>query len=158
MNGKEFVAKLKRLNSRIRFFEGFGGPTAGLYLYMPKHPKSNPETGLKHLGAMPSPRFFSRLPKNDFWDDSLGGFNRGWQSVLRRLCSMRFAGRPVINRSEAMRTFGGFFSWTELVKPFGKTWAARERIKEKFQTHNMADYDKVMQERKATTELGMKLA
>lgn len=157
MNGKEFVAKLKRLNPRIRFFEG-RGHIAGLYLYMPKHPAANPENGLKHLGGMPSPRFFgSGFPKEAFWDDALGGFNKGWASVVRELCNWRMAGRPVISRSEAQKTFGNLLSFRQIPKPTVKTWAGKEKAKRMFEVHNMADYDKVMSEKQRDAEYGMKL-
>jgi hypothetical protein len=156
MNGKDFIAKLKRLNPRIRFFEG-RGHIAGLYLYMPKHPMANPETGLKHLGGMPSPRFFGRLPKEAFWDDTLGGFNKGWATVVRELSRWRMAGRPVISRLEAQRVFGNLVSFKEMPKPIKKTWAGKERMKEKYQLHSYADYDKVMEDQRQTTDLGMKL-
>jgi hypothetical protein len=156
VNGKEFVAKLKKLNPRIKFFEG-RGHIAGLYLYMPKHPMANPETGLKHLGGMPSPRFFGRLPKEAFWDDALGGFNKGWTSVVRELCNWRIGGRPVIYRSQALKEFGNFMSFRPMPKPIKKMWAGKERLKQKYQLHNESDRAKVEAEVSRTTDMGMKL-
>lgn len=137
MSGKEFVRKLKKLNSRIRVFPG-SGRVDGIYLYMPKHPVSNPETGLKHLGSMPSSRLFSSLPKFSFWDDNMGGFNRGWQGVLRMLTEFRFAGRPVIHRSEALRMFGSFPTSAKLPMREKPVWWAQKRAREKFQIKNLA--------------------
>lgn len=131
MTFNEFVSKLRRLNGRIRAFRG-KGHIAGLYLYMPKHPMSNPETGLKHLGGMPS-SFFCSLPKFSFWDDRLGGFNKGYHGVLRDLTEMRFAGRPVIYRKEAVRTFGYFPPTAKLPARETPVWWGKKRLREKYQ-------------------------
>ena len=133
------------------------GHIAGLYLYMPKHPMSNPSHGMKHLGGMPSPRFFSTLPKYSFWDDRFKGFNKGWTDILRYLTSLRFAGRPVISRQEAMEEFGDFYSYRAKPKRVEKTWAGKQRLKEKYPTYNSSDYDKVMKDLQQTAEYGMKL-
>lgn len=143
MSFTEFIAGLKKLNPKIRVFPG-PRHIAGLYLFMPKNPIANQETGLKHLGAMPSPRFFNTLPKHDFWDDALGGFNRGWTSVLRYLCELRFGGIPVIHRELAIARFGDFYSYAPSAKRIEKTWIARKRLRAKYPVYNSSDYDKVM--------------
>ena len=132
MKASEFKRKLRYCNSLIRVIPG-QGRVDGLYLHMPKHPMANPSNGLKHLGAIPSARVFNTLPKHDFWDDSMGGFNRGWTSVLRYLNSFRIAGRPVIGRSLALRVFGDYFSEAKPASRIAKTWAGKERLKEKYQ-------------------------
>ncbi len=131
MNAREFAIRLKALNGGLLVVPG-DGRVDGLYLRMPKHPSANPSNGLKHLGAIPSSRVFSTLPKYDFWDDALGGFNRGWTSVLRYLTTVRFAGRPIVHRADAIKLFGDFSSWKHMAKRIEKTWVAKQRLKAKY--------------------------
>ena len=131
MTFNQFVTKLRGLNPKIRVIPG-NGRVAGIYIFLPKHPIANPQHGLKHLGGMPSPRFFSTLPKYSFWDDKLGGFNKGWASVLRELWLTRIDGLPVITKQDAFRVFGNFFSRYILPKRIEKIWAAKQRLKEKY--------------------------
>lgn len=134
MTFTEFKTRLRKLNRRLVAIPG-AGRIAGLYLYMPKHPISNPETGLKHLGGMPSP-FFYNLPKYSFWDDSLGGFNKGTDTVLRTLSEWRFAGKTIIKRGEAMAEFGYFPSFARLPERETPEWWAKKRMKQKYQLQN----------------------
>ena len=131
MNSREFARRLRALNGGLVVAPGLGR-VDGLYLRMPKHPSSNPESGLKHLGSIPSSRVFNTLPKYDFWDDTLGGFNRGWTSVLRYLTTVRFAGKPVIHRADAIKMFGDFTTWRHMAQRIEKTWVGKQRLKAKY--------------------------
>ena len=138
MDAKEFQKKLLRLRDGLKIVYG-GQRIDGLYLKMPRHPAANPDNGLKHLGGVPSPNFFTGIPKFDFWDDSLDGYNRGWASILRYLSSYKPDGfRTVISREAAIRAFGHFTKRApKLVKPVVQTWWAKKRTKEKYQLHNL---------------------
>lgn len=142
MTFNDFRSRLRKLNSRIVCIAG-RGRIAGIYLYMPKHELSNPETGLKHLGGMPSP-FFTTLPKYSFWDDALGGFNKGTDGVLRSLTEWRFAGKPVLNRSEAIREFGYFPPTFKVPTADKPEWVAKKRLKAKYQLQANKDNGQMM--------------
>lgn len=138
MTAREFQRKLLSLRDELKVFHG-PFHIDGLYIVMPRHPVNNPETGLKHLGGIPSSSFFSKIPKFDFWDDAIGGYNRGWASILRYLTTFKPDGfRPIITRDEAIRAFGHFDKRSPpLVKPPVQTWWAKKRMKDKYQLHNL---------------------
>lgn len=138
MTAKEFQQGLLGLNSRLKVIHG-NGHIDGLYLKMPRHPLSNPDNGLKHLGGIPSSSFFSNIPKFDFWDDTCGGFNKGYHSILRYLTTFKPDGfNAVIDRRQAVETFGHFPSGARpLPKPRLTTWWGRKRTKDKYQLHNL---------------------
>lgn len=138
MDCREFQKKLLGLNPKLKIIHG-SGHIDGLYVKMPRHPKANPENGLKHLGGIPSSSFFSWIPKYDFWDDALGGYNRGWESVVRYLSQVVVDGyHTAINADEASRVFGSYAKRPRpLVKRKAEVWWAKKRTKEKYQLHNL---------------------
>jgi hypothetical protein len=78
-------------------------------MYLPKHPDSDPKTGLYEILAVPSPRYFSRFPQFDFeaihlkGEDGKSKWQRGYSSFFKALCRMRnpMTGGRFLNRRKA---------------------------------------------------------
>jgi len=62
-----FYRALKAMNSRfvIRVSESTMNRGTMVYLDLPRHPESDPETGLWEVIAVPSPIFYKHMPKHD---------------------------------------------------------------------------------------------
>ena len=112
-----FKRALKALNGR--FVIDLSKTTANrgvmVYLNIPSHPDSDPETGLWEVLAVPSPIFYPKMPKHDTeWVDAKGVVKwvRGWGTFIKAICKMKDPwGRKIASKDKAK-------AWFE--KPFDK--------------------------------------
>lgn len=83
-----FRRALKALNPRVVLeIESQTHRGCMVYLRYPKHPDSNPITGLWEVLAVPSPIFFKTLPKHDV--ELNGKWVRGWSTFFKAVRKMR---------------------------------------------------------------------
>jgi hypothetical protein len=98
LSPQSVVNRLMRIDGRIK---AVWGPlkVSGLYKLAPGHPDSN-AVGLRWIGAIASPRWFSRIPVKDFFD-SRGEYHRGWMTTVSLLVA-----HGHITKEKAVSQFG----------------------------------------------------
>jgi hypothetical protein len=109
-----FVRKLKAINPKVVVpwpSATSVAPGTMVYLNLPRHPDSDPVTGLWEVLAIPSPNFFPWIPKHDTsWLEPASGkakWVRGWVTFLRSVRKMKDPwGRPVFSEKAIVATFG----------------------------------------------------
>lgn len=105
MKFAEFAAKLKKLHPDLR---AIAGPwyASGVYIRRPCHEDSDEKTGLLHLTSVPSPRFYTSIPKHSkkhgYGRDGEPGFIRGWKEAVETICY-----KARLSRAKANLIFGG---------------------------------------------------
>ncbi len=85
-----------------------------VYLRAPKHPDSDPETGLWEVLAVPSPIYLPMTPKHDPTYKGLDGSEkwvRGWDTFFKAVCKMEdpTTGLPIFSKSRVKGLFPGAF-------------------------------------------------
>lgn len=88
-----------------------------VYLRVPKHPESDPETGLWEVLAVPSPVYFPMTPKYDTVYKGLDGSEkwvRGWDTFFKATCKMQDPtsafSKPIFDYKIVRQLFPGSFS------------------------------------------------
>lgn len=81
-----------------------------VYLSFPRHPDSDPVTGLWEVLAIPSPIFFDLIPKHDVeWKDPITGqgkWVRGWSTFFKSVRRMKDpTGQYIFPPSKVRRWF-----------------------------------------------------
>jgi hypothetical protein len=75
-----------------------------VYLRIPRHPESNPVTGLWEVLAVPSPIYYKRMPKHDV--ELNGKWVRGWSTFFKAVKKMRDPnGRIIFNPTKVKALF-----------------------------------------------------
>lgn len=84
-------------------------PGAMVYLRIPRHPESDPLTGLWEVLAVPSPCVFKTIPKYD--TEHNGKWVRGWATFFKsvRQITNPLTGKPVFNEKLVKYYFPGVF-------------------------------------------------
>lgn len=112
-----FKRALKALNPRFVVKANPAATHRGVmvYLYIPNHPESDPETGLWEVLAVPSPNFYPKMPKHDTVHSGLvgsGKWVRGWSTFFKAVVKMRDPwGRKIVSAEKVKAWFD---------KPFDK--------------------------------------
>lgn len=109
-----FVRKLKAINPKVVVpwpRATSVAPGTMVCLSFPRHPDSDPITGLWEVLAIPSPNFFPWIPKHDTsWVDPVSGkakWVRGWVTFLRSVRTMKDPwGRPIFPEKALKAAFG----------------------------------------------------
>ena len=81
-----FVRALKCMNKLVHCEPQQSRGTM-VYLKLPRHPESNPATGLWEILAVPSPHIFKEMPKHDMVHD--GKWVRGWGTFFKAVRTMK---------------------------------------------------------------------
>lgn len=104
MTARQLEGRLKEFNHAFRLVNG-PAHVSGLYLYLPRHPMSNPANGLKHLGGIPSPRVLWNIPKRSL---TINGIKHpSITQIVQRIVGKRLEGHGrVLSKGAAWSLFG----------------------------------------------------
>lgn len=81
---------------------------AMVYLRLPRHPESDPVTGLWEVLAVPAPRYFRQMPKHDV--EHGGKWVRGWGTFFKSVRKMRDPfGRVIFDPKRVKALFPGVY-------------------------------------------------